>query len=150
MKNVHFAKYLIILVSLLSFSGKVLSQQLSGKKEAAIRSVMARQQADWNKGDLEGFMHGYWESDSLKFIGKTGITYGWQATLDRYKRGYPDQSAMGTLTFTLLHFEKLGPKGAFVVGKWELKRAEDAPQGHFSLVWRKVKGEWVIIADHSS
>lgn len=126
------------------------AQPLPPADEAAIRAVMAAQEAAWNKGDLEGFMKGYWEDEGLKFIGKTGVTYGWQATLDRYRKGYPDRAAMGVLHFDLLHVERISAKAALVVGKWTLQRAEDQPNGHFSLLWRKIKGTWVIVADHSS
>lgn len=118
--------------------------------DAAIRAVMARQEAAWNRGDLEAFMDGYWRSDSLQFIGSRGLTYGWQQTLDNYRKGYPDRAAMGTLTFTLLRVELLSRKSAFVIGKWHLKRAAGDLSGHFTLLWKKIKGEWVIVADHSS
>ncbi len=116
----------------------------------AINSVLAKQQQDWNNGDLEAFMQGYWKSDSLKFISSRGINYGWQATLDGYKKGYPDREAMGQLTFTIISIEKLSDTAAMVIGKWHLKRSKDEPQGHFTLLWKKVEGRWVIVADHTS
>lgn len=135
---------------LLGTYARVSAQALPARDEAAIRAIMAAQEAAWNRGDLEAFMKGYWEDEGLKFIGKTGVTYGWQATLDRYRKGYPDRAAMGTLHFDLLHIERISSKAALVVGKWTLARAEDQPGGHFSLTWRKMKGTWVIVADHSS
>jgi ketosteroid isomerase-like protein len=119
-------------------------------QEAAIRKVLDDQVACWNKGDLECFMQGYWQSDQLVFVGKKGPTYGWQKTLDNYKEGYPDQLAMGTLTFDLLQIQPLGKTHYLVIGKWTLKRVIDQPSGHFSLVFQKINGEWKIIADHSS
>jgi ketosteroid isomerase-like protein len=104
----------------------------------------------WNQGNLEDFMAGYWKSDSLKFIGKSGITYGWQATLNNYKKSYPDKAAMGILTFEIISVEKTSNKTAFVIGKWKLKRQNDEPKGYFTLFWRKIKGKWFIVADHSS
>lgn len=118
--------------------------------EEMIRAVMARQQADWNVGNLEAFMDGYWKSDSLRFISSRGVQYGWQATLDGYKRGYPTKEKMGELTFTLLSVDVVSPTAAVVIGKWSLKRAQDEPNGHFMLLWRKINGRWVIIADHTS
>jgi ketosteroid isomerase-like protein len=129
---------------------QTLSAQRADGADAAIRAVMARQEAAWNRGDLEAFMDGYWRSDSLQFIGSRGLTYGWQQTLDNYRKGYPDRAAMGTLTFTLLRVELLSRKSAFVVGKWHLKRAAGDLSGHFTLLWKKIKGEWVVVADHSS
>ncbi len=118
--------------------------------EVAIRETMAEQERCWNTGDLECFMEGYWQSEELVFIGSKGLTYGWQQTLDNYKASYPDKSAMGTLKFTLEIVEPLSEDYWFVVGKWQLTRETDTPQGHFSLIWRNVDDKWVIVADHSS
>jgi len=111
---------------------------------------MQQSQDYWNKGDLDRFMHNYWHSDSLKFIGKTGITYGWQASLDRYLRSYPDKSSRGTLSFDFLHLDQLDKDHYFQVGKYTLYRETDTLSGHFTLIWEKINGEWKIIADHSS
>lgn len=124
----------------------------SAQKSASsvIREIMAAQESAWNQGDLEAFMEGYWKSDSLRFIGSRGLTYGWQQTLDNYKKGYPDLDAMGKLTFTILSVEQLSRRSAFVVGKWHLARKAGDLSGHYTLLWRKIKGKWVIVADHSS
>jgi ketosteroid isomerase-like protein len=115
-----------------------------------IRSVMSQQQKDWNNGELIAFMQGYWNSDSLKFISSRGVNYGWQATLAGYQKGYPTKDAMGTLTFTILSLEKIADASAFMIGKWHLKRSDDEPNGHFTLLWKKINGKWVIVADHTS
>ncbi len=136
---------------LLLFTALAVSGQALGSRERAmILKVMADQELAWNKGDLEGFMQGYWHDDSLRFIGKSGITYGWQATLDNYKKSYPDRAAMGQLSFTILRVESLGKRRAYVTGAWHLQREKDAPQGYYTLLWRKLHGTWVIVADHSS
>jgi uncharacterized protein (TIGR02246 family) len=129
----------------------VFAQKISLKDEKSIRQVLARQVEAWNKGDLEQFMEGYWKSDSLRFIGKSGVTYGWEATLAGYQKSYPDKATMGTLRFEILHIEAVGKEAAFVVGKWSLQRPEKGDiSRHFSLLWRKIKGNWVICTDHSS
>jgi ketosteroid isomerase-like protein len=126
------------------------SQNIShNKEELAIRTILQTQTQAWNNGSLEKFMSGYWQSDSLKFIGKNGITYGWQATLDNYKKSYPDKAAMGILTFEIITVEISG-KTAFVIGKWKLTRQHDEPKGYYTLFWKKIKGKWQIVADHSS
>lgn len=118
--------------------------------EEKIRAVLAEQQECWNQGDIECFMRGYWKSDSLKFIGKSGINYGWQATLDNYKQSYPDKSAMGTLNFDLINLEPIGTDHYLVTGKWKLTRESDEPHGLFTLIWKRFGDEWKIIYDHSS
>ncbi|MEJ8755418.1 nuclear transport factor 2 family protein [Pontibacter sp. H259] len=117
-----------------------------------VKVVLADQAACWSNGDLECYMQGYWKSDSLLFIGKSGLTYGWQQTLDNYKRGYPDVSAMGKLTFDLKEVKQLSPENILVVGKWHLQReaAKGDLQGHFSVIFKRFAEGWKIIADHSS
>ncbi|HPI05274.1 MAG TPA: nuclear transport factor 2 family protein [Saprospiraceae bacterium] len=137
-----------ILLSLLLIGS--LSSLSAQKAETTIRRIMADQELAWNRGDLEGFMLGYWHSDSLRFIGSRGLTYGWQQTLDNYKKGYPDTEAMGKLKFTILSVEQLSKRSAYVIGKWHLARKAGDLEGHYTLLWKKVKGVWVIVADHSS
>ena len=129
-----------------------LSQEFTAQNAAgrSIRDIMAAQELAWNRGDLEAFMEGYWRSDSLRFIGSSGLTYGWQQTLDNYKKGYPDTDAMGQLKFTILSVEQLSKRSAYVIGKWQLARKAGDLSGHYTLLWKKIKGKWVIVADHSS
>lgn len=115
-----------------------------------IHSVMMEQQRAWNQADLEGFMEPYWKSDSLKFIGKRGITYGWQSTLDNYKKGYSTPEEMGKLQFTNITTDILNDSAAFVIGQWQLFRSSDTLTGYYTLLWKKMDKHWVIIADHSS
>lgn len=114
--------------------------------------VLQTQTAAWNRGDVAGFMQGYWQNDSLVFIGKSGLTYGWQPTLDNYRRNYPSGAAMGQLDFSNLHIQPLSPDAAQVVGRWHLARSgqQGDLQGHFLLVFRRLNSRWVIVADHSS
>lgn len=115
-----------------------------------IRAALLQQQADWNRGDIPAFMEVYWKSDQLQFIGANGVTKGWQQTLDNYHRRYPDRDAMGQLTFGIVSMEKLSKKSVFLVGTWDLQRKNDAPGGFFVLIWKKIQGRWVIVADHTS
>ena len=131
----------------------ILGFSLTAQEDAdftQIRAALVQQEADWNKGDIPAFMEVYWKSDQLQFIGAAGVTKGWQQTLDGYKRRYPDRDAMGQLTFGIVSMEKLSKKSVFLVGTWDLKRKNDAPGGHFILIWKKIQGKWVITADHTS
>jgi ketosteroid isomerase-like protein len=120
------------------------------KDELQIRNLMNEQLAAWNGGDVDRFMLTYWQSDSLKFIGKSGITYGWQKTLENYKKGYPDTAAMGKLDFNIVEVKRLSVLYFFVVGKWHLNRSIGDIGGHFTLLFKKIKNKWVIVVDHSS
>jgi hypothetical protein len=140
-------KYILIVLLYSVFVSLSFAQS---KTEQKIIHVLKTQDAEWNKGNIEGFMQTYWNSDSLMFIGKSGVTYGWKNTLNNYKKGYPDTSAMGKLDFTLIDIKKLSRKYYHVVGKWHLTRTIGNLQGHFTLLLKKIKGKWLIIADHSS
>lgn len=135
----------------LFISSHLFAQNVKQKDVLEIMQTFQNQQKAWNNGDLERFMNGYWQSDSLKFIGKNGITFGYDATLERYKKSYPDVATMGKLQFDILSMKKLDKKHVFVIGKWHLKREEKEDlEGHFTLIWKKINKKWVIIADHSS
>jgi hypothetical protein len=134
--------FLFLLISIASFS--------QAKEEQQIRQLLLTQTESWNRGDIEGFMQTYWKSDSLMFIGKSGVHFGWQETLNNYKKGYPDATAMGKLSFDIILVKKLSAEYYYVVGKWMLKRTIGDLSGHYDLLLRKIKGRWFIIADHSS
>jgi len=141
-------KITCLVIALIFVSNAMFAQITPAEKE--IRAVLAVQDAAWNRGDIAGFMQTYWKSDSLMFIGKSGITYGWQKTLDNYKKRYPDTAAMGKLRFDLIEFKQLSSTVYFVVGKWFLTRSIGNVNGAFTLLLRKINNRWVIIADHSS
>ena len=120
------------------------------KDETEVRSILTRQTQAWNRGDIDAFMIGYWQNDSLMFIGKSGVTYGYKNTLSNYKKNYPDTTVMGKLTFTLIQFKQLSSEYFHVTGKYYLTRTIGDASGHFTLVFRKINGKWMIISDHSS
>lgn len=131
----------------ISFSLASFSQT---NDEAAIRNVMNAQVKAWNNGNIDAFMQTYWKSDSLLFVGSSGPTYGWQTTLEHYKQRYPNTVAMGKLDFDILQVKLLSLDHAFVLGKWHLTRSIGNIGGHFTLLFRKIKGQWFIIADHTN
>ena len=116
----------------------------------AIQAILQNQTAAWNKGDLDAFMVGYWKSDSLVFMGKSGPTYGYKNTLANYKKNYPDTNYMGKLHFDIVSIKPLGKSYFFVIGKWFLQRSVGDVNGVYTLVFRKTKTGWKIISDHSS
>lgn len=123
------------------------------KKDKDVQEIivlMQTQEKAWNAADIGAFMASYWPSDSLRYIGSKGIKYGWETLMNTYKQGYPDAEAMGTLSFTLLHFDQLSPTAMYVTGQWHLERKADTLGGYFTLLWKKINGQWLIVADHSS
>lgn len=136
----------ILLIALLLYPCTVIAQT----DDALIRAVLDKQMKAWNEGSIEQYMQGYWKSDSLVFVGKNGPTYGYKETLERYKRSYSDTAKMGKLSFDILQVRQLSKEYYFVLGKWALKRTVGDIGGSFTLLFRKIKGEWLIVADHSS
>ena len=117
--------------------------------QKTILEILMRQSDDWNKGDLSAFMKGYWENDSLMFIGSEGIVYGYQNTLERYQKNYDSPEKMGTLTFEVITLREISKDVYLMVGKFHLERTIGNAEGIFSLVWKKIKNQWVIVADHT-
>lgn len=115
-----------------------------------ILQILGAQEKAWNEGNINEFMHGYWENDSLVFVGKNGLTYGYNNTLANYKKNYPDKTYMGKLKFTILSIKALGTEFYSIIGKWELTRTVGNLSGHYTLLLNKINGEWKIISDHSS
>ncbi|HWJ91653.1 MAG TPA: hypothetical protein VNR87_11115 [Flavisolibacter sp.] len=138
-----------IMLTVFLFLGSAAYAQ-QGKDETAIRKLLAFQTQAWNRGDIEAFMQTYWKSDSLLFIGKSGVRRGWQQTLLNYKKGYPDTVAMGKLSFDIIEVKRLSPEYFYVVGKWMLARTIGDLSGYYDLLLRRIRGKWYIISDHSS
>ena len=118
--------------------------------EKQIRKILQAQTEAWNRGDIDAFMQGYWKNDSLLFVGKNGPTYGFTNTLNNYKKNYPNKDYLGQLNFTLLEVKPLSKQLWMVLGKWELTRTAGNVSGHYTLLFKKINGAWVIIMDHSS
>ena len=117
--------------------------------KAVILKVMKDQEIAWGLNDLEGFMKGYNNSDYLKFYGKSGLTKGWQQTLDNYKKGYPTKDHSGTLTFEIIDISPIENQSYWVMGKYSLSRRVGDANGIFMVIFKKIAGEWKIVADMS-
>jgi len=114
-----------------------------------IELVLKQSAIDWSNGDLERYMDAYWNSPDLKFIGSRGVTYGWQQTLDNYRKGYPTKEHTGTLTFDIIHIDFLATNVYSVIGKYHLERSVGEANGIFTLVFKEINGQWKIVVDHS-
>jgi ketosteroid isomerase-like protein len=139
-------KHILLIASLIFVSFYTYAQS----DEAAIQKVMADQADAWNRGSVDDFMKGYWQSDSLIFVGRSGMTYGYTQALENYKKNYSGSDKMGELTFTQLTLKRLSPDHFFLIGKWQLKRKAGDIGGIYTLLFRKIDGHWVIVVDHTS
>jgi len=140
-------KNLLLLFSLLLFTS--FNTTTVNEDEVAIKKVMSDQQMAWNNYDLEGFMQGYWKSEELKFYGNNGVTYGWDNTLARYKTAYPSKEHTGTLKFVLNDISKIDNVSYYVMGEYHLERSVGNADGIFMIIFKKIDGQWKIIADTS-
>ena len=129
----------------------VLAPLARADDAADIKQVLDEQVAAWNKGDLVGFMKGYWNSKELTFVSGKDVTRGWQETLDRYKKRYQsDGKEMGKLAFSDVEVRELAPGVALVTGKWELTLTKETVGGRYSLIFKKLADGWRIVHDHTS
>ncbi|MDQ7816214.1 MAG: hypothetical protein RDU14_04260 [Melioribacteraceae bacterium] len=140
----------IFFISCLFFFGGLAAQNLSEADRKEILQSLEDQRIAWNDGSIEKYMNGYWNSDSLRFIGKRGVQYGWNSTFENYRKSYPSKEVMGRLTFEVISLEGTGGSSAFMIGKWKLDYTDKSVDGHFTLLYRKIKGKWLVVADHSS
>jgi len=141
------------LIALLATAGTfaICGAEPAADAKQAVRKVLNDQVKAWNKGDLNGFMEGYWNAPELSFYSGGKKTRGWQATLDRYRKKYQGEGKeMGKLTFSELDIEMLGQEHALVRGRWHVMFAKDRAAGLFSVVFRKMAPGWRIIHDHTS
>ena len=126
------------------------SEKQKAKIISEIEQVMTAQTAAWNRGDIDGFMEGYWKSDEMRFVSDNSVSMGWQAALDRYKKNYDTRAKMGELTFDDPVIVVLDKNNAYVFGRFILVRENDKPTGLFTLIFRRTKDGWKIIHDHTS
>ncbi len=141
-------KNFILLISFICLSSFSIIAQ--SKDKEAIKSLLEEQRQAWNNNDIETFMEGYWKSEDLKFYGSNGVVYGWNNTLERYKKAYPTEEYFGTLEFVLNEISIIDKGAYYVMGEYHLKRSVGDADGIFMLILKKIKGEWKIIADTSS
>jgi uncharacterized protein (TIGR02246 family) len=142
------------LMQVASQSGKEISSKLQKATgpEGQIRQVLISQVDAWNRGDLEGYMNGYWRSSDLTFFSGGAVTKGWDPTLQRYRQRYQGQGKeMGKLEFQDLDIQLLGPRAAVIRGKWQLTMSDGKqPHGLFTLIMKKMQPGWRIVHDHTS
>ncbi|HEX4591767.1 MAG TPA: nuclear transport factor 2 family protein, partial [Gemmataceae bacterium] len=117
----------------------------------AVRAVLDAQVTAWNRGDLDGFMAGYWKDERLTFFSGDVITRGWQKTYERYRKRYQaDGKEMGRLEFREVQIESVGTEAAFARGRWQLTMKDGStPNGLFTLLFRRIDGQWRIVHDHT-
>ena len=120
---------------------------IAAREAQAIEALLRAQDAAWNRGDIDAFMAGYWVSPELRFASGGTVTRGWNETNARYKSRYATRALMGELTTSDYDIALLAPDAAIAHGSWRLTRAGDKPSGLYTLILRKIGGQWRIVSD---
>jgi ketosteroid isomerase-like protein len=145
------------LVLALVFSSQIMVGQASTSKAAddaatAIPAVLRAQVDAWNRGDLKGFMDGYWKSPDLIFATGKDETRGWELVMERYHARYQSgDSEMGKLAFAWIDgVHVLSPELAYIDGEYRLTMsAGKESHGVFTLIFRKFPEGWRIVHDRT-
>ncbi len=139
--------YLVLLLSIVSCYG---SKHIYTIEKEQVFELIEKQEIAWNRGDLVGFMHGYWKDSAMQFVSNRGARFGWQATLSAYQKGYPTKDKMGELSFTELKYNYLTDNMGQVLGNWRVvQNQKDTLQGNFSLIFKQFESGPKIIIDHT-
>ena len=140
----------ISVVFLIITSANSYSQSLKEKDSLKILNVLEQQRIAWNDNDINEFMKGYLKSDKLVFSGSNGPVFGWNFVKDRYLKTYSTKELMGYLSFEINNLFSLSRKVAILLGKFYLKRKNEKLSGYFTLIFKKINGNWYIVSDHTS
>ncbi len=140
---------ILIFLSLLAVlaSCYVSNDEISDRNE--LKSVLMKQQEAWSNNDIDGFMEGYWQSDSLKFYSGGNLGKGWQNTLDNYEVRYPSKAHTGKLEFTIADISQIHKDAYWVMGEYHLYREIGDAKGTFLIIFKRINGKWKIVADSS-
>ena len=137
-----------IALMLVVFIGTVAA--FGQESEKTVRKLLRDQVDAWNAGDIEGYMKGYWKSDSTTFISGANVTHGYDQVLARYRKSYNSREKMGKLEFSDLQVRTVSSSVAIASGIWKLIRQKDQPWGRFTLIIEKKPEGWRIVYDHTS
>ena len=140
----------ISVIFLIISSANSYSQTLKEKDSLKILNVLEQQRIAWNDKDINEFMKGYLKSDKLVFSGSNGPVFGWNFVKDRYLKTYSTKELMGDLSFEINNLFSLSRKVAILLGKFNLQRKNEKLSGYFTLIFKKINGNWYIVSDHTS
>ena len=140
----------ISFVFLIITSANSYSQTLKEKDSLKILNILEQQRIAWNDNDINEFMKGYLKSDKLVFSGSNGPVFGWNFVKDRYLKKYSTKELMGDLSFEINNLFSLSRKVAILLGKFNLQRKNEKLSGYFTLIFKKINGNWYIVSDHTS
>jgi ketosteroid isomerase-like protein len=118
--------------------------------EEQIRDRFKEATEAWNRGDLNAYLAGYWDSEETRWISGGMLIRGVEAIRARYKSLYDSPEKLGKLEVKDLETDILTDSDTLVVGKWSHTAGQLARVGVFTIHMKKIQGEWVIATDHAS
>lgn len=126
--------------------------QAPGDPQATITAQLRRSAADWNRGDLAGFMSDYAHDSLTSYVSGGHVLYGWQRLFDRYRATYFAPGKLrDSLSFEEIRVRPLAPDLALCTARFALRRGDSVTaSGPFSLVMHRQEGRWQILHDHTS
>lgn len=147
--------YVVVLALVASIALQASAQERDAMLQFQLGDQLKQSAARWNRGDLDGFLKDYLDSEEMSFTSNGKILKGYEALDKRYRKSYGESAeTMGNLSFSDFDLWRLGPTQALVLGRWRLERDEAGEkkidEGVFSLVMVKVGDLWKILHDHTS
>jgi uncharacterized protein (TIGR02246 family) len=115
-----------------------------------IRMLFEMSCAAWNRGDIDGYLAGYWQSDKLRWVSEGTVWYGFEAIASAFKGRFGAPGDMGRLEVANLEIQLLGERDALVFGVWTQTTDAAGRHGVFTVHVKKIDGRWLIVSDHSS
>src|SRR5256885_15917093 len=110
-----------------------------GDPQAEVAAMLARSAANWNAGDLAGFMSDYARDSLTSYVTRGHVQYGWQPLYDHYRTTYfaPGKSR-DSLAFSEVRVRPLTLDLALCTARFQLSRgAAVTASGPFTLVLQK-------------
>ncbi len=117
----------------------------------AFTAQLDRSAADWNRGDLDGFMSDYARDSLTGFVsgGRVQRGYGW--IREHYAPLFREGATRDSLRFETVELRALGDDVALVTARYVLHRDGAAvSSGPFTLVMQRQPDGWKILHDHTS
>jgi ketosteroid isomerase-like protein len=123
-----------------------------GNPSQEIAAMLQRSAADWNRGDLAGFMSDYAKDSLTSYMSNGHVQYGWQPLYDRYQRNYfAAGKSRDSLSFDELRVRVLTPDLAYATARFKLSRGDSVvASGPFTLVLQRHGDRWRILHDHTA
>ena len=116
-----------------------------------IVAQLNRSAADWNRGDLDGFLSDYAAESTTTFVDGRRARHGIEFIRRNYTPWFAPGAHRDSLRFEAVEVRPLSPTLALVTARFLLHQGGTVTRsGPFTLVMEQRPQGWKIIHDHSS